>query len=306
MSARKTELDALAMGLMLIFSVLWGFNQVAVKVANESIPPLFQSGLRSTGASILIALWCIFRRVDLFGRDRSLWPGIAAGVLFAAEFGLIYWGLEFTTASRGIVFLNTSPFVVAAGMHWLMPAERLSWRQIGGLACAFAGVGAAFAENLSIPTGRQWIGDGMMLAAAVLWGATTVLVRTTVLARIAPEKTLLYQLAVSAICLFAAAALAGEPFVVNPSILGSASLAWQIVIVAFASYLGWFWLIKRYPATRLAAFTFLAPLFGMGFGAALLGEPVGPPLIFALAMVAAGLWLINRRPNLVPIRQVEG
>ena len=305
MIVRKSRLDALSMGLMLLFSALWGFNQVAVKVANASFSPLFQSGLRSGVAGLMIWAWCAARGIGLLGRDGSFGPGVLAGLMFAGEFGLIYWGLDFTTASRGVLFVYTAPFVVAAGMHWLVPAERLTLVQIGGLVCAFAGVFAAFAEGLHGGGGRRWIGDGMMLAAAILWGATTVLVRTSVLARITPEKTLLYQLGVSAICLLAAAAILGEPGPTDPTALGVVSLVWQIVVVAFGSYLGWFWLMLRYPATGLSAFTFLTPLFGMLFGAGLLGEQVGPFLIAALILVALGLWLVNRRKRIVPAGQVS-
>jgi len=301
MTSRHARLDALAMGLMLLFSALWGFNQVAVKVANASISPLFQAGLRSAGAAAMIWVWCGARNIPLRTRDGSLWPGLLAGALFAAEFGLIYWGLEFTTASRGVLFLYTAPFVVAGGMHWLIPTERLRSVQIVGLICAFVGVFAAFAEGVMSSTGWQWLGDGMMLVAAVLWGATTVVVRASALARINPAKTLLYQLAVSAACLLAASVLVREPGFTNPSSLGIASLVWQIVMVAFASYLGWFWLISRYPATELSSFTFLTPLFGMAFGAGLLGEHVGPVLLLALALVALGLWLVNRQPRSVII-----
>lgn len=285
------------MGLMVLFCALWGLNQVAVKVANLSISPLLQGGLRSAGATVLLWAWCIGRGMPLFIRDGSLRAGLLAGILFAAEFGLIFWGLQFTAASRGIVFLYTAPFVVATGMHWLVPNERLRPIQIAGLVCAFAGVIAAFSDDLMATGGRQWIGDAMMFAAAVIWGMTTVLVRISALSRISAGKTLLYQLAVSAVCLLVASALVGEPGFTNPTALGFGSLVWQITIVAFASYLGWFWLISRYPATRLSAFSFLTPLFGMVFGAALLSERVAPLLILALALVAFGLWLINRRAS---------
>lgn len=296
MMPRRTHLDALAIAMMVLFCVTWGLNQVAAKVANESITPLFQAGLRSAGAALLLFLWCLARRVRLFGRDRSLKAGILAGLLFGSEFGFIFWGLQYTTASRGVVFLYTSPFIVAAGLHWLVPSERLEVRQIVGLVIAFAGVFAAFIEGLSGENGSQWIGDAMLLTAAVLWGASTVVVRSTVLSRISAGKTLFYQLVVSAVLLLSTSWLVGERGFTDPTAIGLASLAWQTIVVAFASYLGWFWLVGHYPATRLVAFSFLTPLFGMAFGALLLGESVTPLLGVALVLVALGLWLVNRRP----------
>jgi drug/metabolite transporter (DMT)-like permease len=282
---------------MVLLCTVWGFNQVAAKVANESISPLLQAGLRSAGATVLLWIWCAVRGIPLFSRDGSLKAGLLAGLLFAAEFGIIFYGLQFTTASRGILFLYTSPFIVAAGLHWLVPAERLHLPQILGLLCAFVGVFAAFAEGAASGGAQTWLGDLLLLLGAAAWGATTVVVRASVLIRIPAAKTLFYQLAVSAVVLPLTSWLVGEPGFTHPTALGLGLLAWQMVAVAFASYLAWFWLITYYPAMRLAAFSFLSPLFGMVFGAVLLNEHITPLLIVALALVAAGLWLVNRRPR---------
>ena len=292
---RHSRLDGVAIAMMVGLCALWGFNQVAIKVANAGIAPLLQAGLRSIGAAILVGVWSWWRGERLFARDGSLWPGLLAGLLFASEFGLIFWGLTFTAASRAVVFLYTAPFVVAVGLHLLVPAERLHRGQALGLAAAFAGIVVAFHENLSLPTGDQMLGDAMLLAAAVLWGGSTVVIRSSRLAVIGAGKTLFYQLAVSAVLLPLAALALGETGIAGATPLAWASLAFQTVGVAFASYLAWFWLIGRYPATRLSAFSFLTPLFGMGFGALLLGEPVTPGLVAAMALVAVGIRLVNRR-----------
>jgi drug/metabolite transporter (DMT)-like permease len=298
MAERRTQLDTFAMALMVFLCAIWGFNQVAAKITNESISPLLQAGLRSTGSAVLLWIWCAARRIPLFGRDGSLKAGVLAGVLFAGEFAAIFYGLKYTTASRGVLFLYTSPFIVAAGLHWLVPAERLRLPQILGLICAFIGVFAAFFEGARSSAGSlQWVGDALLLVGAAMWGATTVIVRASVLIRIDAAKTLFYQLTVSAVILLPASLIAGEPGFTHPTLTGWSLLAWQIVAVSFASYLGWFWLIAHYPATRLAAFSFLSPLFGMIFGAVILSEPITPLLIVALVLVAAGLWLVNRRPR---------
>ncbi len=292
---RHAHLDALAMVIMVVICATWGLNQIAVKVANAGISPVLQAGLRSAGATLLLLAWSAARGHRLFDRDGSLKAGLAAGVMFAAEFALIFWGLSYTAASRAVVFLYTAPFVVALGVHLLVPGERLTRGQVVGLLAAFAGIVAAFGENLSLPSGRQWIGDTMILVAAILWGATTVLVRCSRLSSIRAGKTLFYQLAVSAVTLPPASLALGEKGLTDPTPLAWASLAFQTVGVAFVSYLVWFWLITRYPATKLSAFSFLTPLFGMALGHLLLGEPITPMLATAMALVAAGIWLVNRR-----------
>ena len=264
---RHLHLDALAMGLMVGLCALWGLNQVAIKLANAGISPVLQAGLRSAGAAVLLWGWSRWRRVPLFDRDGSLPAGLISGLMFASEFALIFWGLDYTPASRAVVFLYTAPFVVALGMHLLMPSERLNRWQVAGLLSAFAGVVLAFGENLSLPSGKQILGDSMLLAAAVLWGGTTVLMRVSRLSTIRASKTLFYQLAVSAVLLPLVSVALGEKGFTHPTALTWASLALQIVVVAFASYLIWFWLITRYPATKLSAFSFLTPLFGCCFRA---------------------------------------
>ncbi|MDO8606915.1 MAG: DMT family transporter [Phaeospirillum sp.] len=295
MSQRHLHLDALAMSLMVGLCVLWGLNQVAIKVANAGISPVLQAGLRSAGAAALLWGWSSWRGVRLFERDGSLWPGLISGLMFAGEFALIFWGLEYTPASRAAVFLYTAPFVVALGMHLLVPSERLNRWQSAGLLAAFAGIVLAFGETLSLPTGREILGDSMMLAAAALWGGTTVLMRTSRLAAITASKTLFYQLTVSAVALPLVSVALGEKGFTDPTALTWASLALQTAVVAFASYLIWFWLITRYPATKLSAFSFLTPLFGMLFGAWLLDERITPSLAAAMTLVAVGIWLVNRR-----------
>ncbi|MGE5116633.1 MAG: DMT family transporter, partial [Betaproteobacteria bacterium] len=192
-------------------------------------------------------------------------------------------------------FIYLAPFVVALGMPFIARAERLSAPQAAGLVLAFAGVAWAFAEGFVRPStgARQWLGDALGVAAALLWGGTTLVIRATPLATAPAEKTLLYQLGVSGVLLALAAPLAGEhwPSAWPASIVGL--LLFQTVIVSFASYLLWFWLIRHYPATRLAAFTLLTPVFGLLAGALLLGEPVTGRLLLALFAVAAGIAVVN-------------
>jgi drug/metabolite transporter (DMT)-like permease len=290
----RDRLDPVAMATITVLCALWAFQQVTIKVANAGISPAFQCGLRSLGAIVLLLGWSRLRGIPLFQRDGTLVAGLIAGAMFTTEFALIYWSLVFTEVARSTVFLYTAPFFVALGAHLFVPGEHLQRMQLIGLICAFAGVVLAVSDGLSLPTTRALIGDAMMLLAAILWAGTTIVIKATKLARIAPEKTLAYQLAVSGIALTALAPLFGELGFFSPTPIVLGSLAFQIVIVAFASYLGWFMLVRIYPATRLSAFTFLTPVFSVSFGALLLGERVSALLIAALALVAFGIWLVNR------------
>jgi drug/metabolite transporter (DMT)-like permease len=291
---RQSHLDPLAIVLMTILSASWGVSQVAIKVANADISPLLQAGLRSAGAAILVLGWSALRGGRLFARDGSLGLGLLIGALFTAEFALIYVGMLFTTASRAVIFVYLAPFVVAIGAHLWIPGERLSGRQVAGLLCACTGVALAFAEGLRLPTHRELLGDAMATAGAVFWGATTLVIKGSRINQISPDKTLLYQLGVSAIVLLPLSWLLDGPGVAMPGALSLGALAFQTIWVAFVTYLVWFWLIAHYPAAKLSSFSFLTPLCGVLAGAALLGEPVTPLLVAAMSLVGVGIYLVNR------------
>lgn len=296
MTDRRTRLDALAVSLLVGCCALWGLNQVAVKAVLPEVPPLMQAAIRSLGAALLVLAWAAWRGIPMWRRDGTLRGGVAAGSLFAAEFACIFIGLQFTGASRMAVFIYLSPFVVALGMPFIARSERLTAPALVGLVVAFSGVAWAFAEGFARPAvgPHQWIGDALGIAAAVLWGATTLVIRATALATAPVEKTLFYQLAVSGVALAVLAAATGE--LIAPatwSALAWSSILFQVVVVTFASYLVWFWLVRHYPATRIAAFTLLTPIFGLVFGAALLGEPLTPRLLLAAGAVAVGIAVMN-------------
>jgi drug/metabolite transporter (DMT)-like permease len=242
----------------------------------------------------------------MWQRDGTSGAGLLAGLLFAVEFGCMFVGLQFTTASRMVVFLYLAPFVVAFGMPLISPSERLDRGQALGLVLAFGGVVWAFAEGLAGTGGtRQWLGDGLGIVAAVLWGLTTLVLRGSRLSGAAPEKTLLYQLAVSALALGLAAALSTEAWPQQVGALTLAALGFQTVVVTFASYLVWFWLVRHYPATRISAFTLFTPVFGLLAGVGLLGEPVTLRLVVALAAVSCGIALVNRVLRSAPTTSKE-
>jgi drug/metabolite transporter (DMT)-like permease len=294
---RRDRLDPLATVVVVLCCLLWGLNQVAAKVAMPEVPALWQAAVRSVGGGLLLFGWALARGIPMFGRDGTLVGGLFAGSLFAAEFLCIFVGLQYTAASRMVIFIYTSPFFVALGMPLIDRSERMSRPQLLGLLIAFVGVAWAFAEGLHAPAAgdRQWIGDALGLVAGALWGATTLVIRGSRLGAASAEKTLLYQLGVSAVVLTAAALVTGAPLPHRLSPLVSASLFFQVVVVTAFSYLLWFGMVRRYAATKLASFTLLTPLFGLAFGVALLGEPLTPNLLTGAAAVAVGIALVNRR-----------
>ncbi|WP_291010915.1 DMT family transporter [Hydrogenophaga sp.] len=294
---RKPHLDSLAIGLLVLCCAFWGFQQILIKSTVAEIPPLWQASLRMGGATLLLLLWCQARGVSLFTRDHTLKGGLLAGLLFAGEFAFIYLGLQYTSASRLTVFLYTSPFVVALLLPRVVPSETLKRMQWIGLVIAFCAVAIAFSEGFlhSSPVAGQWRGDAMGLAAGIFWGLTTLTIRSTRLSDASAEKTLFYQVGVTALVMPLLSLALGETWSLDYSAQAWTSLGLQTAVGAFASYLTWMWLLRHYPATQMASFTFLTPVFALVFGVALLGEALTLQLTLALVGVAAGIVLVNRR-----------
>jgi drug/metabolite transporter (DMT)-like permease len=295
MSARKTQLDTIAISMLLACCLFWGFQQVLVKATLAQVPPMFQAMLRFAGATVLLWLWCRWRGVALFGRDGSLGAGVLAGLLFACEFVCLYLGLQYTTASRLTVFLYTSPFWVALLVPFWVKSERLRGLQWPGLLCAFAGVVFALKEGFTAGPSSTAYGDVLALLGGMFWGLTTVVIRTSGLARLGAEKVLFYQLAVSSAAFPIVSRALGEQWTWHFSPFAITSLVLQTAVGAFASYLAWVWLLGRYPATKISVFVFLTPLFALLFGALWLGESITDGLLAAMATVALGIVLVNRK-----------
>ncbi|MBX6424609.1 MAG: DMT family transporter [Variibacter sp.] len=294
MTPAARPLDLFAVCVTIWLCLCWGFNQVSVKVALAEFPPFLQGAVRSVISALIVAGWMRLRGVPILARDGSLWPGLWAGALFGVEFLLIYQGLVWTTATRAVLFIYLAPFFVVLGARFFLPGDRFVASQWIGLWLSFAGMAVAFGLPTPAADPRQALGDVLMVLAAAAWAATTLVVKASALARVPFEKTMLYQLVVSAPMFAAAALAAGERMSAVPSPLVLGAMAYQALFIVPVTYVIWFALIQRYSASRLSAFTFLTPIFGVMAGHFLLDEPLTPAFAAAVALVAGGLILVNR------------
>lgn len=282
-----------AVALMLMLCLSWGFNQIAVKLVLPDVPPMLQALSRSLGALPVLLIIGWLRGVRFIGRDGSLWPGVFAGVIFGIEFVLIYRGLLLTSASRAVVFLYTAPFFVALG-SFVFLGERLRASQWGGLALSFAGVALAIGVPQPDVDANVLLGDLLIVAGAALWAATTLIVKATALIKAPAEKGLGYQVALSIPILALAAGVSGERITHVPSPLSLALLAYQAFWVVGLTFLLWFALVKTYSASKLSAFTFITPLFGVAASYFIMHDTLTIAFGAAALLVIAGLYLVNK------------
>ena len=289
-----------AIALVLMLCLSWGFNQIAVKLALPDVPPMLQALIRSAGALPVLLVVGWFRGVKFFENNGTLWPGLLAGVLFGVEFVLIFTGLAFTSASRAAVFLYTAPFFVALGSYQFL-GERLSGLQWGGLALSFMGVALAIGVPQPNVDARVLWGDLMVVGGAALWAATTLLVKATPLLRVPPEKALGYQVAISIPILGLAALVSGETITHAPSLLSVSLLAYQAFWVVGITFMLWFALVKVYSPSKLSAFSFITPLFGVVASYFIMHDTLTIAVGVAALLVIAGLYLVNKPdPRLAP------
>jgi drug/metabolite transporter (DMT)-like permease len=292
---RKPSLDWQAIILITGCCLIWGYQQIAIQAIADEVPLLMQLTIRSIIASACVWAWMTFKGIRPFQSDRTIVPGMIAGLLFFAEFVLLYSALEHTNTSRAITFLYLAPFIVALVLPIFIPAERLNLLQSSGLLIAFGGLAFAFQDGFSSSAPHFLLGDITVIGAATAWAFTTIVVRTTALGQIQPERTLFFQLFFSSIALIALCFVYKVPLPDTLSIKAMASLFLQSVIIAAASYLFWFWLLRHYLATKVSAFSFLTPMFGLLFGFFLAGDPINGSLIAAFVSIALGIYLVNRR-----------
>lgn len=291
---RRDRMDALGASLLIGFSLLLGLNQAMVKVVNDGLAPVFQSGLRSALALPLVLLFAIIMKRRLSLSDGSVPYGILNGLFFSIEFCLLFLALDYTTVARVSLFFYLMPIWVAIGAHFLIPEEPLNRFKVAGLTLAVAGMAVAFSGDLGAAPPQAWLGDLLALAGGMFWAAIALLTRTTRLANCSSEMNLLYQLAVSAVFLLLISPLFG-PAIREVSTTILLVFAAQVVLVASFGFLLWFWILSIYPVSNMASFGLLTPIFGVFFGWLIFDDPITPAFLLAIAMVSFGVVLVNRR-----------
>lgn len=294
----KAQLHWKPIAVLILLALIWGANMAVIKIGSREIAPLFMAGLRSLTASICLYIWMKAKGIVLFPSKIVVVHGIVVGFLFGAEFGLIYVGLEYTLTSRVYVLLYTAPFFAALEAHYFLDDDRLNLWKMFGLLFAFGGIVALFAQDFGALSFATLPGDLMILAAGAFWASTTVYIKKFLIQRAVALQTLFYQVLFSAPMLFVLSICLEKRVVSGFSLMTAMSVFYQCIIVAFLSYVVWFGLIHRYPASLLHGFTFFTPIFGVFLsGLLIMGENIGLDSIVALVFVSFGIILVNYKPE---------
>jgi drug/metabolite transporter (DMT)-like permease len=292
---RKDRIDALGAAALVGMALLFAINQVSIKLLNTGFQPVFLAGLRSCLALVCIYAWMRFRGHPLHFSARTAPAGLLMGLFFAAEFLFLFLALDLTTVVRTSILFYSMPVWMALMAHVGLPGERITAQKGVGLALAFAGTAWAILDRGGAAGKASLLGDLCALGGALGWAGTAYMARGSAMVRERPEMQLFWMVLVSGPVLLSLAPAFG-PLIRDLQPLHFAGLFFQVVIVVTAGFIAWLWLLSIYPASGVASFSFLTPVFGLTLGWLLLDEPIGPGILGAAALVCVGIVLINRRP----------
>lgn len=283
---------------VLIFSVtfLWGLSFPAAKVGLRGVEPFTFLWLRGLFSAGIVFAVMLLRKMPVqpprLGGGRENADFWINACLHNLMFLTYYHGVHHTTAGRASLFLYAQPLILTGLAAWILPQERVGARAVAGFSAASLGMALLFGDKLSSAGGSTWLGDVIVILAAVLWAAQSVFLKTRLRSFDAFRITAWTQ-ALAVPPFFLIASLRGEPW---PD-LGDANVLLGVgyngVIGTGLAMIPWLWLLKDYPAGRVSAFMFLTPVFGVFLGALLLAEPLTILMLGGAALISAGIYLVN-------------
>jgi drug/metabolite transporter (DMT)-like permease len=285
------SMDAKGSALAIFLCLIFGSNAVAIKVSLVGIPPCASAAIRFMIASVIIYSYARFKKIDLTLSARD-WGHVALmGILFGAQFTILYLGIYFTTVSHAAILMNTQPFFVAISAHFFLTDDRLNTRKILGIAAAFVGVIVMFYQGKHGAT-KSILGDLLVLIAAISWAGQTIYIKRW-LDDWDPIPLVMHPMVIGVTTLAVAHFFFEKNFVLYLDRDIVISILYQSLFVAGFGYLAWTNLLLRYRASSLSAFIFLMPVSGVLLGTIFMGDPVTTRLIVGLFCITGGILLVN-------------
>ena len=292
---KKTKIDAFGAIALISFSLLLGINHVVIKIVNLGLNPIFFAGIRSFIAFIFIIIWMKLVDKPIVFNSKYTKISFIAGIIFALEFLFLFLALDFTTVSRNSIIYYSMPLWLTILLFFTKSNEKISFLKFLGLILAFIGVVLSvtnFKINL-ILNSPNLIGDILAFLAALFWALLIIIAKNSSFSKVSPEMQLLWMVMVSGPILTIFSLFIEDP-IRNFQLIHIWGILFQSIIVVAGGFLFWLWLLSKYPASGVASFSFLTPIFTIFFGWLILGEVMTFDFIIAAFLVISGLILINR------------
>ena len=281
---------------VLFLAMLWGGNAVSLKIGLEEFSPFASAGLRFTIGLALIAGWASANGISIKPQRHELLRLFLSAVLFITQIAALNVGADFTRAGRVAVMTNTYPLFVALIAHFVVPGDYMTRRKALGLTFAFGGICFVFRDNFVGGAGEFLIGDLLTLLGGFLLGLLIV-VTNRLIQRINTYCVLVSQMVIGVPVFFTLSAIFEGPAGYGFSLPALFAILYQGAGIAGFCFVAWTLLLKDYPPSRLSVFFFTTPLWGILLSNLLIGEPITVGLTIGAALVALGIYTINRSPS---------
>ena len=278
----------------ILISAMWGGNSPTIKIALDGVPPLALAGIRFSLGALTVLVWVLVARIPLKPTSKELRLLLSLLALFVLQIYLLHSGTRFTLAAHSGVLMSTNPFFITIFAHFFVAGDRLSGFKIAGLVLSFCGIVLIFGEGFWNSATDYLFGDALVLLSGLLLGARQVYTKTLT-QKIHPARLLFWQAALSVPVFFALSALfeRGTAIELNTRIVSA--ILFQGIVVAGLGFIFWTVLLRRFNASRLGVFGFVSPISGVIISYYLLGEPISNALLFGVALVGAGIAVVNIR-----------
>ena len=292
---KKNKIDTFGAIALISFSLLLGINHVVIKIVNDGLNPIFFAGIRSFIAFLFIIIWMKITKKTIVFNTKNKIICLVAGLVFALEFLFLFLALDFTSVSRNSIIYYSMPLWLTILLFFTKNKENLSFIKLFGLILAFSGVIISVYNNDTglIINSSSLFGDFLAFLAALFWALLIIIAKNSNFNKETPEMQLLWMVMVSGPIL-----ICFSFFIENPIRDFQIIHFWGVLIQSIVCVAGglffWMWLLSKYPASGVASFSFLTPIFTIFFGWLILSEVMTPDFLFAAFLVIIGLILINK------------
>ncbi len=272
---------------------LFGGNVVAIKYSLLGIGAFTAAGLRFSIAAAAIYFWARFTGRPFVLRKGQAFQLLIISVLFTVQLGLLYPGLEKTSASRGTLMVNLQPFFVLLLAHWFIPGDRITKKKILGLMMGAAGMVLVFSGKKGVTSDVQ-VGDFMVLLNAFFWAMNTIYTKR-IIHMFSPFQIVFYPMLFCIPFFLIAGYLWDANMIVNLDGKVLCALLYQSFVTAAFGFVAWNSLLFKYGAVALHSFIFVMPIAGVLLGGLVLGDSITWELLLALALIVSGIVIVNFR-----------
>lgn len=288
--------------LALLCTILWGTAYPAVKIGYnlfaidiaDGFGKLLFAGLRFTLAGLMTLIVSVVLQKRLIVPQRRYWGGILqlGLVQTTGQYIFFYLGLANTTGVKGSILYALATFFVVIFAHFLFPDDKMTLQKIFGCCIGFTGVLLITLEDGGLGGGFAWTGEGFIMLSTLSSALGSIISRWVTQGQ-DPVVITGYQLTGGGLALILLGLLGHGQFgaVTAQGLL----LLMYMAFLSAAAFTGWTMLLKYNPASKIAVYNFLIPIFGTTFSVMFLHEAIfNLRSLLALGLACSGIYIVNK------------